>query len=83
MSGEEQTSSYMSDETFNELKESLEHILQHVRGERNDLRMTVLPAPSQMRALYAEFAEDDRDLAEAGMADYAAALEREDAQAMR
>ena len=31
-----------------------------------------------MAALYAEFAEEDRALAEAGMADYAAGLARED-----
>jgi len=34
---------------------------------------------AKMAALYAEFAEEDRELAEAGMADYAAALAREDA----
>lgn len=32
-----------------------------------------------MAALYAEFAEEDRTLAETGMADYAAGLAREDA----
>ncbi len=34
---------------------------------------------AKIAALYAEFAEEDRDLAEAGMADYAAGLAREDA----
>ena len=34
---------------------------------------------AEMAALYAEFAEEDRALAEAGMADYAAGLAREDA----
>lgn len=34
---------------------------------------------TKMAALYAEFAEEDRTLAEAGMADYAAGLTREDA----
>ena len=33
---------------------------------------------AEMTALYAEFAEEDRALAEAGMADYAAGLYRED-----
>ncbi|MGH9840824.1 MAG: AbrB/MazE/SpoVT family DNA-binding domain-containing protein [Blastocatellia bacterium] len=47
-------------------------------GERDDLRVTVLPSPVQMHSLYAGFAEEDRELAEAGMADYAATLERED-----
>lgn len=34
---------------------------------------------AKMAALYAEFAEEDRALAESGMADYAAGLAREDA----
>jgi putative transcriptional regulator len=36
---------YMSDEDFAELKLSPEQALQHARGERRDLRTTVLPAP--------------------------------------
>jgi putative transcriptional regulator len=36
---------YMSDEDFDELRVSLEQALQHARGERRDLRTTVLPAP--------------------------------------
>jgi putative transcriptional regulator len=36
---------YMSDEDFGELKESLAQALGHARGERHDLRTTVLPAP--------------------------------------
>jgi len=36
---------YMSDEDFFELRLSLEQTLQHARGERHDLRTTVLPAP--------------------------------------
>ena len=34
---------------------------------------------SQLAALYAEFAEEDRNLAEEGMADYAEGLMKEDA----
>ena len=34
---------------------------------------------AKMAALYAEFAEEDRALAEAGMSDYATGLAREDA----
>jgi ABC-type phosphate transport system auxiliary subunit len=34
---------------------------------------------SRLEALYAEFADEDRELAEAGLAEYAANLEREDA----
>jgi hypothetical protein len=35
---------------------------------------------SQLAALYAEFAEEDRNLAEEGMADYAEGLMKEDAE---
>jgi hypothetical protein len=35
---------------------------------------------NQLAALYAEFADEDRQLAEEGMSDYAAGLAREDAQ---
>jgi hypothetical protein len=35
----------MSDALFDELKESLGQALQHARGKRADLRVTVLPAP--------------------------------------
>jgi len=38
-------SKYMSDETFSELSASLRQALEHVRGERSDLRTTILPAP--------------------------------------
>jgi putative transcriptional regulator len=36
---------YMSGKDFAELQLSLEQGLQHARGERHDLRTTVLPAP--------------------------------------
>jgi len=36
---------YMSEEAFGELTESLNQALAHARGERSDLRTTVLPAP--------------------------------------
>jgi putative transcriptional regulator len=36
---------YMSDERFAELMESLQQAVEHARGERNDLRTTVWPAP--------------------------------------
>jgi len=44
-------------------------------------RRQAMPEWDEMRmaVLYAEFAEEDRALAEAGMADYAAGLAREDA----
>ncbi len=36
---------YISDEEFAELRLGLEQAIQHARGERHDLRTTVLPAP--------------------------------------
>ncbi len=39
------TKKYLSDERFAELMESLQQAVEHARGERNDLRTTVWPAP--------------------------------------
>lgn len=36
---------YMSDEDFAELELALQQVLEHARGERNDLRTTVRAAP--------------------------------------
>lgn len=36
---------YTSDEEFAELKASFQQAIEHARGERHDLRTTVLPAP--------------------------------------
>ena len=41
---------YMSDEDFTLLLESLNQALQYERGERNDLRVTVLAAPPNAKA---------------------------------
>ncbi len=41
---------YMSDEDFAELMESLNQALQYERGQRDDLRVTVLAAPSGKKA---------------------------------
>ncbi len=43
-----------------------------------DQRRRVVLDPTQLSALFAEFAEEDRALAEAGMSDYAAMLHQED-----
>jgi hypothetical protein len=43
------------------------------------IRATPTPDERQLAALYADLAEEDRRLAEAGMADYAAGLRKEDA----
>jgi flagellar biosynthesis/type III secretory pathway ATPase len=45
MNKKNKTSERMSDALFGELKESLGQALQHARGKRADLRVTVLPAP--------------------------------------
>lgn len=39
------SSKHMDDEDFVELKTSLQQALEHARGERRDLRTTILPAP--------------------------------------
>ena len=45
-----------------------------------DKRRRVVLDPSGLASLMTEFAEDDRFLAEVGMSDYAAMLDREDWQ---
>ncbi|WP_396133729.1 hypothetical protein [Chamaesiphon sp. OTE_75_metabat_556] len=45
---------------------------------RSQLHHREIPDPTQLAALFAEFAEEDRDLAEAGMGDYAVMLQQED-----
>jgi hypothetical protein len=43
-----------------------------------DQRRRVVLDPIQLAVMFAEFAEEDRALAEAGMSDYAAMLHQED-----
>lgn len=43
-----------------------------------DQRRRVVLDPTQLAAMFAEFAEEDRALAEAGMSDYVAMLHQED-----
>jgi hypothetical protein len=43
-----------------------------------DQRRRVVLDPTQLAAMFAEFAEEDRALVEAGMSDYAAMLHQED-----
>jgi hypothetical protein len=45
---------------------------------RNQRHHQAISNPKQMGALFAEFAEEDRALAEAGMGDYAVMLQQED-----
>jgi hypothetical protein len=43
-----------------------------------DQHRRVILDPTQLAALFSEFADEDRALAEAGMSDYAATLRQED-----
>jgi hypothetical protein len=45
---------------------------------RNQRRHRVISEPTQLAALFAEFAEEDRALAEVGIGDYAVMLQQED-----
>jgi hypothetical protein len=45
---------------------------------RNQRHRRVILNPTQLAALFTEFADEDRALAEAGMSDYAAMLHQED-----
>jgi hypothetical protein len=45
---------------------------------RSQRHHRVIPDRNQLAALFAEFAEEDRDLSEAGMGDYVAMLQQED-----
>jgi hypothetical protein len=45
---------------------------------RNQQHHQVISDPTQMAALFAEFAEEDRALAQEGMGDYAVMLQQED-----
>jgi hypothetical protein len=45
---------------------------------RTQRHQRVILDPAQLAASFAEFSQEDRDLAEAGMSDYAAMLQQED-----
>ena len=45
---------------------------------RGSFRPVMLPDETQLAALYGEFHDEDRELAETGMADYGEGLKRED-----
>ena len=47
-------------------------------GRPDDIEFTASGSDREMAVLYAEFAEEDRALAEAGMSDYTAGLAAED-----
>jgi antitoxin component of MazEF toxin-antitoxin module len=52
---------YMSEENFNLLVESLNQAIEYERGERNDLRVTVMPVPPLANSEAAEAAISIRD----------------------
>jgi len=59
----------------------LEQLAQYLGFIKYQSRIRTIPSfdESQLAALYAESAEEDRELAEAGISDYAVALAQEDA----
>jgi hypothetical protein len=60
----------------------LEEIAQYLGFIKYQSKVKPIPAidEAQMAALYAEFAEEDRELAEEGISDYASALMKEDTE---
>jgi outer membrane protein assembly factor BamD (BamD/ComL family) len=60
----------------------LEEIAQYLAFIKYQSRVKPTPVSdeAQMAALYAEFAEEDRQLAEEGISDYTRALAKEDAE---
>jgi hypothetical protein len=60
----------------------LRQVAQYLAFLKHKSKIQPLPEydEQQLAALYAEFAEEDQELAEEGMTDYARALEREDAR---
>ena len=60
----------------------LEQLARYLAFLRYQARVEAAPTidEQQVAALYAEFGEEDRELAEEGLADYAQALDKEDAQ---
>lgn len=60
----------------------LEQLAQYLAFIKYNSRIRTIPSfdASQLAALYAECAEEDRDLAEEEMSDYAVTLAQEDAE---
>lgn len=52
---------YMSEENFNLLVESLNQAIEYERGERSDLRVTIVPAPQRMKSEPSEAVMSVRD----------------------
>jgi Mg/Co/Ni transporter MgtE len=67
---------------LNSLNETeIKQVAEYVAFLKFRTRIILTPTldETKLAALYAEFAEEDRELAEEGMSDYAAGLIREDA----
>jgi len=67
---------------LNSLSETeIKQVAEYVAFLKFRTRITLAPTldETELAALYAEFAEEDRELAEEGMSDYALGLIREDA----
>jgi uncharacterized protein YueI len=66
----------LSDLTEAQLRQVAEYLefLKFRERRKNEL----LLGDAELEALYAEFADEDRELAESGLTEYAANLERED-----
>ncbi len=67
----------LSELTEAQLRQVAEYLefLKFRERRKNDLQLD----ETELEALYAEFADEDRELAESGLTEYAANLEREDA----
>ncbi len=67
----------LSDLTETQLRQVAEYLefLKFRERRKNDSQFD----DAKLEALYAEFADEDRELAEVGLAEYATSLEREDA----
>ena len=76
MSTREKVATHLSALTETQLRQVAEYLEFLKFRERHKNESLVDDA--QLEALYAEFADEDHELAEAGLAEYAIGLERED-----
>lgn len=76
ISTKEKVVTYISDLTEPQLRQVAEYLdfLKFRDRHKNDVKVD----DAELEALYAEFADEDRELAEAGLPEYSANLERED-----
>jgi len=62
------------------LKKQLQHLIEYLSFLKFSARLKTIPSAKEAKlaALYAEFADEDRKLAEEGMDEYGAGLLKED-----